>query len=73
VEVACVNCGLNPSEVGNLCRPCYQYQYRHGKPRPKGQWAGFTVEETLRGFERLARMLARGGIRVGDEDVSTPR
>jgi hypothetical protein len=33
--MTCRNCTLNPSEVGSLCRPCYQYQYRHGKPRPK--------------------------------------
>lgn len=31
----CGNCGEETSLIASLCGACYQYQYRHGTPRPQ--------------------------------------
>jgi hypothetical protein len=32
----CTHCGNTPVHARGLCRSCYQYEYRNGKPRPWG-------------------------------------
>lgn len=38
-ETPCANCGQKPADPSmtrvRLCRACYNYQYKHGVPRPR--------------------------------------